>query len=308
MSEPADYRMSGDALVADARRRLLLNRVSWGAILAGVAAALVVQVVLNVLGIGVGAASLDAPGAGDNPSAGGFALGATIWWVASGVIGAFAGGVVAGRLCGAGSRSTASWHGFVAWCVSTLVVIYLLTSAVGGLLGGTVGALGGALGGLGRAAATTVSSVAQGAGQAAGGANGDALQAQVRRLVNPNDAQGVESDIASYIRASVNGNAQAAAAARDQAVNDLARVANVSQDEARTRIQQAQQQYQQAVSQAKQAAAQAAESAREGAAQAGLYGFGALVLGAIAGWIGGAVGAPRRERAFVRGDRVDRVA
>jgi len=299
MSEPASYRMSGDTLVADARRTLLLNRVSWGAIFAGVAAAIVIQLLLSILGVGVGASSLDVANPSDNPTAGGFSIDATIWWVVSGIIAAFVGGLIAGRLCGAGTRSTASWHGFVSWCVSTLVVVYLLTSAVGGLLGGAFSALGSTLGGVGKAATSAVSGVAQ---TAQGSGAGDALQAQVRRLVNPNDTQNVESDISTYIRASISGNTQAADAARDQAVNDLARTANISPDEAKARINQAQQQYQQTVDQAKQKAAQAAEATRKGAAQAGLYGFVALVLGAIAAWIGGAVGAPRRERSPLRDD------
>jgi hypothetical protein len=306
MSEPTAYRMTGDTLVADARRTLLLNRVSWGAIFAGVAAALVIQLLLNILGVGVGASSLDAANASDNPSVAGFSINATIWWVVSGIIASFVGGLVAGRLCGAGSRSTASWHGFVSWCVATLVIVYLVTSAVGGLLGGISNVLGSTLSGVGKVAASAVSGAAQTAqstGQNAGA--GDALQAQVRRLVNPNDAQNVESDIATYIRASISGDQQAANASRDQAVNDLARVANISQDEARNRINQAEQQYRQTLDQAKQQATQAAETARKGVAQAGLYGFAALVLGAIAGAIGGAVGAPRRERAGFGDSRYD---
>jgi len=302
MSEPPAYRMTGDTLVADARRTLLLNRVSWGAVFAGVAAALVIQLLLNILGVGLGAASVDAANTADNPTVAGFSISATAWWVASGILASFVGGLVAGRLCGAGSRSTASWHGFVSWCVATLVLVYLMTSAVGGLLGGTANALGGTLSSIGKAATSAVSGAAQ---TAQGTGAGDALQAQVRRLVNPNDAQNAESDIASYIRASVSGDQQAADAARDQAVNSLARVANISPDEARNRINQAEQQYRQMLDQAKQKAADAAETARKGVAQAGLYGFAALLLGAIAGWIGGAVGAPRRARAEFRDTRYD---
>lgn len=297
MSEPASYRMSGDTLVADARRTLLLNRVSWGAIFAGVATAIVIQLLLSILGVGVGASSLSVANPGDNPTAGGFSIDATIWWVVSGIIASFVGGLVAGRLCGAGTRSTASWHGFVSWCVSTLVVIYLVTSAVGGLLGGAFNALGTTLGGVGKAATAAVSGVAQTAQNAGAG---DPLQATVRRLVNPNDTQNVESDITTYIRASIDGDQATATAARDRAVNDLARTANISPDEAKARINQAEQQYKQTLDQAKQKAAQVAADARKGAAQAGLYGFVALVLGAIAGWIGGAVGAPRRELSPLR--------
>ncbi len=313
MAEPSAYRMTGDIMLPDDRRTLLRNRVSWGAIFAGIASALAIDLLLYVLGVGVGASSLSVLNTAQNPSAGGFSIDASIWLVVSGIIASFVGGIVAGRLCGAGSRSTAAWHGFVTWAATTLAVAYLLATAAGGLLGGTFSALGATLGGFGKTAASSVSGAVSGAasgtasgaasGAAQNGTGGDALQAQVRRLVNPNDAQSVESDIASYIRASLGGNQQAATAAQDRAVNDLARVANISQDEAKTRIQQAAQQYQQTLDQAKQEAAKAAQAARSGVAQAGIYGFVALAIGAIAGWIGGAVGAPRRERILSRDDR-----
>ncbi len=281
---PTTYDLDG--AVPDDRRTFLLNRVSWGAIFAGVAAALMIQLLLNILGLGVGASSLSVADTADNPTVGGLSMTAAIWWVASGVIASFIGGLVAGRLCGAGSASTARWHGFVSWCVTTLVVFYLLTSAIGGLLGGTLNGLGSVLGGTGKAAASAVAGAAD--------SNGGALQAQVKRLINPNDSQAVESDVAAYVQASVNGNTQAAQAAQGQAVNDLARVANISPDEAKTRIDQAVQSYKQTAAQAKDAAAKAAEATRQGLAQAGLYGFGALLLGAIAAFIGGGAGTPRR--------------
>jgi len=54
------------------------------------------------------------------------------------------------------------------------------------------------------------------------------------------------------------------------------------------------QQYRQTVEQAKQQAARAAEVARRSASRAGLFGFIALVLGAIAAWFGGGIGTPRK--------------
>src|SRR3954467_6854691 len=130
----------------------LSNRASWGAIVAGVVAALVVQLLLNLLGIGVGAGLLSAANPVDNPDAGTFSIGAGIWWTLSGIIASFCGGVVAGRLCGAAKLNTARWHGFGAWCVTTLVIVYLLTSAIGGIVGGSLSALGNTLGGAARSA------------------------------------------------------------------------------------------------------------------------------------------------------------
>ncbi len=281
-----------EAVVPDDQRTHLRNRVSWGAILAGVAAALVVQLLLNILGVGVGASAVDAANTADNPSASGFSLTAGIWWTLSGIIASFVGGIVAGRLCGTSDNNTAHWHGFVSWCAATLVIFYLLTSAVGGIIGGTFNALGSTVGAAGKGAASAVSGVAQ-------STNGDALQGQIQRLVNPNGAESAQDNIVAYMRASISGNKAGADAARDRAVDSLAKTANISPDEARTRLQQAEQQARQAADQVKQKAQQAAEATRKGVASAGIFGFIALALGAVASWFGGGVGAPHRETAVV---------
>jgi hypothetical protein len=62
---------------AEDARTIMLNRVSWGAVLAGVVVAPVMQLVLNLLGISLGTATLElAAGAADNPSASSFSIGA----------------------------------------------------------------------------------------------------------------------------------------------------------------------------------------------------------------------------------------
>lgn len=117
------------------QRTIALHHVSWGAILAGVFIALILQLILNLLGLGLGLTSVSAT-EGDNPAATSVSLAAGLWWVISGIIAAAAGGYTAGRLSGKPIESTAGYHGLVSWAVSTLVVIYLLTTAVSGLVGG----------------------------------------------------------------------------------------------------------------------------------------------------------------------------
>lgn len=279
-------------VVPDDGRTMMRNRVSWGAIIAGVVSALVTQLLLNLLGVGLGLSALDVDQAANNPSASGFSITAGIWFVVTGILASLVGGIVAGRLCGTSDNNTARWHGLVSWAATTLVLAYLVTTALGGLVGGALNALGSTVGGAGRAAASAVSGVAQ-------NTNGDALTAQVRRLVNPNDAQSVQDSVVAYVRSSVNGDQAAANAARDRAVDALARTANISPDEARTRLGQAEQQYRQSVQQARDTATRAAEATRKGAATAGLLGFAAFALGALASWLGGGIGAPHRNLAVV---------
>ena len=88
------------------------GRVVWGAIFAGVVVALVVQVLLTMLGAGIGMATLD-PASADNSAASTFSISAAVWWVVSGIIAAFAGGYIAARMSGrtappTGARKRAS--------------------------------------------------------------------------------------------------------------------------------------------------------------------------------------------------------
>ena len=79
-------------------RTVAINRVSWGAVLAGIVMSLVTQLVLAMIGIGVGIAAIDYSSASGD--AGDVSMTAGIWWAASGVIAAIVGGLTAGRLSG----------------------------------------------------------------------------------------------------------------------------------------------------------------------------------------------------------------
>ena len=140
----------------------MLNRISWGAVFAGTVVALVTQFILNMLGIGLGAASLDpAAGAGANPAASTFSIGAGIWFALSGILASLAGGYAAGRLAGKPKESTAGWHGLTAWALTTIIVLYLLTTTVGGILGGAYRTVTSALGNVAQTVGTTAQTAAQ---------------------------------------------------------------------------------------------------------------------------------------------------
>src|SRR5262252_2292317 len=144
-------------------RTAALSKISWGAIFAGVILALATQLVLNLLGMGVGAATLS-PVTGDTPSATSLSIGAGIWFAISSILAALAGGYTAGRLAGIPNESIAGWHGLTTWALATLVIFYLLSSTLGGILGGAYRGMTNVLGGV----ANVVSSTAQTAAQMAG--------------------------------------------------------------------------------------------------------------------------------------------
>lgn len=113
--------------------------VNWGAIIGGVFVALVVHILLNMLGAGIGAASVDirAPTEGE---AQGIGWGAFGWWSGSGIIAAFIGGWAAGVLASAAGSRDGSLHGFLSWAVTTVLVIAGAALAAG-TAAATIGAL-----------------------------------------------------------------------------------------------------------------------------------------------------------------------
>jgi hypothetical protein len=64
----------------------------------------------------------------------------------------------------------------------------------------------------------------------------------------------------------------------------------VSVEEARTQVQQYEEQYRSALEIGRQRATEAADAAASVVSRGALFGFIALVLGALAGWVGGRAG------------------
>ena len=275
------------AFPSEDARTILINQISWGAVFAGVVVALVVQLLLSLLGVGIGASTLD-PGTADNPSAKGFGIGAGLWWAVSGILAAYIGGHVAGRLAGKPRESTTSWHGLVSWAMSTLVVFYLLSTAVGGLIGG---------------AYKTVSDAAGGVAEAAGGAakaaapaisrSGDpfaSIEQSIRSGAGGTNPAASRDAAVSAVRAAVTGDPGQAQEARERAAQAMATAQNMPIDQARSQVQTYEQQYRQRVDQAKQKATEAADVAAGTVSRGALFAVLALVLGAIASWFGGRSG------------------
>ena len=102
-----------------------LTKVSWGAIFAGTVVALVVQVLLTMLGAGIGIATLDAGGV-DNPEASTFSIVAGIWYVLSGIIAAYAGGYIAARMSGKTVPTSGALHGLTTWSTRVTAATSLL--------------------------------------------------------------------------------------------------------------------------------------------------------------------------------------
>lgn len=277
-------------------RAVLLNQVSWGAIFAGAAMALVAQVVINLVGVGVGLASLGS-GAEEGAAASTVSIGAGVWFVASGILASLAGGAIAGRMSGKPLAGAAGLHGLVSWAVTTLLVLYMLTSAAGGLVGGALGTVSSALGGAGSLVGGTVQTAAQAAAPSLARIADpiDGIERTVREQAAGQDPQAARDAAVAAVRALLTGDQDQKAQAEARAADALAKAQGIPADQARQQVKDYERQYEQAVATAKAKAAETAATAKSAATQGAFYAALALLLGALAAFLGGRLAAPRPE-------------
>ncbi len=315
----------------------LLDKISWSAILAGVLVSLVTMLVLNLLGIGIGLASIN-PVTEARPFSG-VGTGAIIWYVISNLIAIFAGGYTAARLSGIPIPIISTFHGILSWCLYTLISFWLLTTAVGSIVSG-----------VGSAISQTLSSV----GSVVGGGQNNGNQSQQSGQSSPLSLDKITSEVKQILRQTGDPDLQPDAienkaenatqdarqalrsgnAVSDQEmgsileqllyrgenlVEDLDQkdVANViasrtdmTQEEANNAAETVVRNFNEAKQEAKQLAAEAEQQAKEAAAKAAdvassaaIWSFVALVLGAIVAAAGGRAGRPKDDFVDVRQDR-----
>ena len=277
---------------ADDVRTIMVNEISWGAVFAGAVIALVFQMILNMIGVGVGLSTIDVA-AGDTPGAGSLTIGAGIWWVVSGIIAAGVGGYIAGRLSGKASQSTTAYHGLIAWAVSTVAIVYLLSSAAAGLVGGALGTASSALGGAGKAVGSSVQTAVQSAAPSLTNMSDPmaSIENKIRSTSGNQDPAALRDTAATAVRAVLSGDPAQQAAATDKAADALAKAQNIPPDQAKQQVEQYQQQYSQTVGQAKEKAKQAADVTTKAVSRGALFAAVALLLGALAAFFAGRTSA-----------------
>lgn len=275
--------------------------VTWGPIVAGAFAASTLTFILMLVGSGLGL-TLVSPWAGESSSVTTFAVSGAIWlvvvqWLSSGL-----GGYLTGRLrtkwVGIHTdetffRDTA--HGFLAWCLATMLVVFILGSAMSAAVG------------TGISAASTVASGAvmgasAGATSSAESGRSDMMTSYfVDSLLRPTDpsrlaSPGADGDAAAEAQAS---RILVASAAAGQISPDdksyLARLVaartGLSEADATARVDAVLA----SVEQAKTAAQKAADTARKAAATFALVGALSLIVGAFIASAAAAIGGRQRD-------------
>jgi hypothetical protein len=260
------------------------SAISWRSVLAGVVVALSLSVILNLLGMAIGFSTID-PATGDTPSVAAITIWAAIWYVMTGVGAAFAGGWVASYLSNRLYGNLGGWHGLVTWAVSTLIMVYLVSAAMGGLVGSTLNAAGGAM----QTAAVAAAPAAHDA---------DSLDALDNRVsaYSSNDARALSEVTSQNIRHIIYGEPADVEQLRAQAVAATMRANNMTEEQARMYVAQLEQDYRVAAERIKVKAAEMAEATSKGIARVSLLTALTLIFGALAGWMGGnAVSTLRRD-------------
>lgn len=272
------------------------TRLSWAAIFAGVVIAVAVQLVLGILGAGIGLTMVD-PVEGTTPGAAGFGIGAGLYWLVTTVVALGAGGYAAARVAGVHERFDALVHGLVVWGVTLILTLYLLTSAVGGIIGGafrTVGAVAGAAG-------STVGAAAPAAASVAGVDQADVRSEAAAYLSDaPSDpaqmtSEQAQKEIAKQLPALARGGAEGQQA-ESRIVDIVAAQRKISRPEAQAQVTRAKQQFVRTKDQAVASAKSATDKAAGAAAGTSFVLVLALLVGAGAAGFGATAATRRRLR------------
>ena len=270
------------------------KRISWGAIFAGVVLAIAVQLVLGILGTGIGLTLVD-PVEGTTPGAAGFGIGAGIYWLVTTVVALGAGGYVAARGAGVHDRFDALLHGLVVWGVTLILTLYLLTSAVGGIIGGAFRTVGS----VASAAGTGIGAAAPKVADVANLSEGDVRQEASAYLSDaPSDPaqmtpEQAQKEIAKELPALARGG-QDGAQAEGRIVDIVAAQRKISRPEAQAQVTRAKAQFVQTKDKAVATAKSAADAAAGAAAGTSFIVVLALLIGAAAAGFGATTATRRR--------------
>lgn len=107
-----------------------IDRVRWGAVIAGFFAVLSTLAVLSSLGLAVGLSAFDV-----SDRLRDFGLGAGIWGIVSALIAFAVGGWLAARTAAVRGRANGLLNGAMVWVVTIPLLLYWLIGGVGALLG-----------------------------------------------------------------------------------------------------------------------------------------------------------------------------
>jgi hypothetical protein len=274
-----------------------INRISWGAVFAGAAVALVAQLLLSLLGLAIGLTIIE-PLTGETPWEG-IGIGAGIWWIISALLSLFLGGWTAGRLSGMPLRQDAILHGIVAWALVTFISFYLVITGVGAVIGGAFSVVQQGM----QLVGSGIGTVAPQAADALSDQQGltlEQIQAEAAEIIGAADSGGAEvpsvpadvsaQDLSTALQRLL---VEGSEADRQTVISILVQQGGMSEAEASNTVAQYEQRYQQVADTLGQRAADVTQDATNAVAMSAWWAFFALLIGGIAASVGAAMSAPR---------------
>ena len=305
------------------------RRISWSAVAAGAVIAIAIEVLLAMLGTGIGASAVDPLPGGDMPSAGAFGIGAAAWWAVSSLIALFTGGWVAGHLSGIGRPADGGLHGLLTWAMALLATLYLIGSAASSMLSGAAGILGTAATATATIGAAAVPKMADAASDqmAKSGINFDSIKQEALKLLQQTGKPGLQpkslekqaddavadvkqtatapavddADFSTMIERLLSSGKDAASQVdRDAVINVVMARSGLSREEAAQRVagweasaDKARAKAAEVAEQAKQKGREVADATAIGVSRTMLMGFFAFAIGGFIAFWGGAMGQRR---------------
>lgn len=292
------------------------RRISWGAIVAGVVIALVTSIALQMLGLSIGAATVN-PVSEIDPVEPALGTGAVIWYAASSLISLFLGGFVASHMAGIADETDGVLHGLVTWAVVALLTLWMLSSGVGSILSGITSAASSAISQAGQVVADVSPEVADALNVQDGALA--SIQNDLRVLVQEANTPAVSSTDEDGIATAQQPQASAdqpmtldefelnrgvrnflmldniGDADRSDLVTLLTERTNLTEQEAQATVQRWEETFVQIRTEAEDTARQVGQAAADAVTLLAGAVFVALLIGAFAAGVGGAVGTPEPE-------------
>ena len=291
------------ATIKPACENCYMPSLCWKAIIGGTVAAIGIQILLSVLGVGAGLAVF-APMTQDNPAAA-FSEGAAAIWSACALVALFFGAIIAGRF--SHSMHGGFVHGIMVWCLSLILSFVLLSMGTGMLLGGGLKVLGEGLGIGGKAVASSADEVLKSSAKR----SGDQLQSFLKEAVQsvptnaaPKAATRAQREIGFAVTKLFEpGNdvtSQTNRAALVKALVDYTQVsesdATKTVDEWTTSYNNLKMELDNLKTKTEQKAKEAADHAAQALSTAAIWSFFGLLLGLLVSAAGGVLGADHAAR------------
>lgn len=122
------------SVTGSSQKNNTLERLTWGAIIAGVVVSFAYEILLNFLGVGLGLASFNLR----KTEIFTLGIGAITWLAVSGVLSMGIGAWFTGKLSNVTCKYKLFCYGVITWSVATLFTVLIATTTSSAIIGGTI--------------------------------------------------------------------------------------------------------------------------------------------------------------------------